>query len=87
MLTGRLNKINNFLVLLKIINDVCGMEIIDKDFKEKIDKRISTLGVKKSHLANLMGLDAVRYSQTMSGKRKIQPNELNALKNYLGIQV
>lgn len=60
------------------------MEKIDKEFKEKIDKRIAAMGVKKSHLANRMGLDPVRFSQTLNGVRKIQPNELNALNIYLG---
>lgn len=60
------------------------MEKIDKGFKEKIDKRISTMGIKKSHLATKMGLDPVRLSQTLSGVRKIQPNELNALNLCLG---
>lgn len=60
------------------------MEKIDKKFKEKIDRRIANMGVKKSHLANHMGLDPVRFSQTLNGVRKIQPDELGALNKYLG---
>lgn len=60
------------------------MEKINKEFKEKIDKRISSMGIKKSHVATKMGLDPVRFSQTLNGIRKIQPNELNALNLCLG---
>jgi len=61
------------------------MEKISKEFKEKVDKRISSMGMKKSHLAKQMNLDPVRYSQTMSGKRNITAEEMNILKTQLGI--
>lgn len=62
------------------------MEIVTKEFKEKVDKRISSMGIKKSHLAAKMGLDSVRFSQTMKGIRKIKPDELNALNLCLGLK-
>jgi plasmid maintenance system antidote protein VapI len=58
---------------------------MDKDLKEKIEARIKAMGLKKSHIANIIGLDPVRYSQTMAGKRNITPIELGRLKSYLGI--
>lgn len=72
--------------MLNLFNDIWGMEIVTKEFKEKVDKRIASMGIKKSHLAEKMGLDSVRFSQTMKGIRKIQPNELNALNSCLGLK-
>lgn len=63
------------------------MEIVDKELKRKVNRRIKTVGVRKAYLAKLMGLDAVRFSQTMAGKRKIQPKELRVLVAYLSIDL
>lgn len=61
------------------------MEIVTKEFKEKVDKRVTSMGIKKSYLAAQMGLDSVRFSQTMKGIRKIQAHELNKLNSCLGL--
>jgi hypothetical protein len=58
---------------------------MDKELKAKIESRIKIMGLKKSFIASIIGLDPVRYSQTMSGKRNITPIELGKLKSYLGI--
>lgn len=63
------------------------MEIVDKELRRKINRRIKTIGVRKSYIAKLMGIDAVRFSQTMAGKRKIQPKELKVLMTYLSIDL
>ncbi|WP_312697059.1 hypothetical protein [Sphingobacterium mizutaii] len=62
------------------------METVTQDFKKKVDQRISSMGIKKSYLASQMGLDPVRFSQTMKGIRKIQPTELSKLKSCLGMR-
>ena len=58
---------------------------MDKDLRTSVESRICLMGVKKEHVAKRIGLDKVRFSQTLSGKRKITDLELTALKNYLGL--
>lgn len=58
---------------------------MDKDLRKKIEDRISILGYKKKYVAERIGLDKVRFSQTLSGKRKITPEEYTGLKSLLGI--
>lgn len=53
--------------------------------KEKVNQRIKSMGIKKQHLAKQMGLDPVRFSQTMNGKRNITADEFSILKSTLGI--
>lgn len=58
---------------------------MEKELREKIEKRISSMGLKKEHIAKQIGLDKVRFSQTLSGKRKITSDEQSALFRILGI--
>lgn len=58
---------------------------MDKELKEKIEKRISSMGFKKEYVGKQIGLDKVRFSQTLSGKRKITSDEQSALLRFLGI--
>lgn len=58
---------------------------MEKDLKEKVEKRISAMGYKKEFVAKQIGLDKVRFSQTLSGVRKITSDEKSALCRFLGI--
>ena len=58
------------------------MKIEDRN---KIEKRIASMGLKKEYVAKQIGLDKVRFSQTLSGVRKITNDELSALYRFLGI--
>lgn len=58
---------------------------MDKELRKKIEERISILGYKKNFVAQRIGLDKVRFSQTLSGKRNITPEEYTGLKNLLGL--
>jgi len=58
---------------------------LTKELLDQINTRIAMLGIKKAHLAKRMGIDSVRYSQVMSGKRKLQPSEYKELKDCLGL--
>lgn len=58
---------------------------MDEVLRKKIEDRISILGYKKVFVAQRIGLDKVRFSQTLSGKRKITPEEYTGLKNLLGL--
>ena len=58
---------------------------MEKQLREKIERKISLMGLKKEHVAKQIGLDKVRFSQTLSGKRKITSDEQAALFRFLGI--
>lgn len=58
---------------------------MDKELRKKIESRISSLGVKKEHVAKQIGLDKVRFSQSLSGKRKFTLSEHVGLMRYLGL--
>lgn len=58
---------------------------MEKQLREKIERKISSMGLKKEHVAKQIGLDKVRFSQTLSGKRKITSDEQTALFRFLGI--
>jgi len=58
---------------------------MDKQLREKIEKRISSMGYKKEFVGKQIGLDKVRFSQTLSGARKITSDEKSALFRFLGI--
>lgn len=58
---------------------------MDKELRKKVEDRITVLGYKKIYVAQRIGLDKVRFSQTLSGKRKITPEEFSGLKNLLGL--
>jgi transcriptional regulator with XRE-family HTH domain len=58
---------------------------MDKDFKEKVEKRIKLMGVKKSFVAERLGISKSQLSQTFSGMRKLNPNEETILRNMLNL--
>lgn len=58
---------------------------MNKEFKEKIEKRLSLIGMKKSYLAEQMGISTSQLSQTFSGVRKLQPLEETRLRKALNL--
>lgn len=58
---------------------------MEKELREQVENRIALMGLKKEHVAKRIGLDKVRFSQTLSGKRNITDQEIVALKLYLGL--
>lgn len=56
---------------------------MDALLKEKIESRIEIMGLQKKFVAKKIGLDAVRFSQTLAGKRKLTDMEYTGLKNLL----
>lgn len=58
---------------------------MNKEFKEKIEKRLSLIGMKKSYLAEQMGISTSQLSQTFSGVRKLQPCEETKLRKALNL--
>jgi antitoxin component HigA of HigAB toxin-antitoxin module len=50
-----------------------------------IQERITVMGLKKKYLAARMGIDPVRFSQVLAGKRKLKGQELRELKLALGL--
>jgi len=58
---------------------------MDAELKKNIETRIEVLGYQKKFVAKKIGLDAVRFSQTLAGKRKLTELEYTGLKNFLGL--
>jgi len=58
---------------------------MDVQLKNKVEKRIRLLGYKKEFVAKQIGLDKVRFSQTLSGVRKITADEQFLLLKFLGL--
>lgn len=58
---------------------------MEEKLREKVVKRIAAMGYKKEFVAKKIGLDKVRFSQTLSGVRKITPSEESALIRFLGL--
>lgn len=58
---------------------------MDKELREKVEKRIKLMGLKKEYIAKQIGLDKVRFSQTLAGVRKITSDEQAALVRLLGL--
>lgn len=58
---------------------------MDKELRQKIERRISSMGLKKEYIAKQIGLDKFRFSQSLSGVRKITSDELSALLRLLGL--
>lgn len=58
---------------------------MDKELKEKVEKRLSLTGIKKEYLANQMGLSKSQLSQTFSGIRKMKPEEETKLRIALNL--
>jgi len=59
---------------------------MEQKLRDIVEKRISSMGFKKEYVAKQIGLDKVRFSQTLSGVRKITADEQSALCRFLGIQ-
>lgn len=55
------------------------------NFIELIRKRIDTMGLKKSYVANRIGLCKVRFSQSLNKKRRFTSEEITKLKKLLNI--
>ena len=55
------------------------------DFIKLIRKRIETMGLKKSYVANRIGLCKVRFSQSLNKKRRFAPEEITKIKKLLNI--
>jgi DNA-binding transcriptional regulator YdaS (Cro superfamily) len=58
---------------------------MDKEFKEKVDKRLKLMGIKKSYLAEKMSVSPPELSQIFSGYRKMKPEEETKLRLTLNI--
>lgn len=58
---------------------------MDKTLRDKIEKRITSMGVKKQHIASQIGLDAIKFSQRMNGTTKWETDRLSALLRLLGL--
>lgn len=58
---------------------------MEKDLKEKAIKRLKLIGMKKSYLAEQMGISVSQLSQTFSGIRKLKTEEETRLKITLNL--
>lgn len=58
---------------------------MEKELKEKVEKRLALMGMKKSHLASKIGISSVQLSQTFSGSRKLNPEEETKLRLFLNL--
>ena len=58
---------------------------MEKDFKEKVLKRLSLIGMKKSHLATKIGISSVQLSQTFAGTRKLNTEEETKIRLFLNL--
>lgn len=58
---------------------------MDKELKEKIEKRLKLSGIKKSYLAEKIGLSKSQLSQTFSGMRKLSPEEETKIRLTLNL--
>lgn len=52
---------------------------------EQVNKRIRMLGIRKSHIANKIGVKPSALSHYLNGNRGLKPEATTALKNYLGL--
>lgn len=58
---------------------------MDKELKDKVEKRLNLIGMKKSYLAEQMGISTSQLSQTFSGVRKLQSQEEQRLRKTLNL--
>lgn len=58
---------------------------MEQEFKDKIEKRLALIGMKKSYLAKQIGISTSQLSQTFSGVRKLQPIEEARLRKVLNL--
>lgn len=59
--------------------------VITKDFLTNVEDKIRKRGLQKKYVAQQVGLDQVRFSQSLKGKRNFTPSEVSGLINFLGI--
>ena len=52
---------------------------------DKINKRIKMLGITKGHLASKANMKPSELSHVLSGRRKFNPEQETAIRNYLGL--
>lgn len=58
---------------------------MEQEFKDKIEKRLALIGMKKSYLAKQIGISTSQLSQTFSGVRKLQTIEEARLRKVLNL--
>lgn len=51
---------------------------------EILTKKINALGLKKSHVAKIIGCSSTELSHFIHGRRKLRPEVLDKLNKYLG---
>lgn len=52
---------------------------------EQVNKRIKIMGLRKSHVADKIGVKPSALSHYLNGNRGLTPEAKTALKNYLGL--
>ena len=52
---------------------------------EQVNKRIKVMGLRKSHVADKIGIKPSALSHYLNGSRGLKPEATTALKNYLGL--
>lgn len=52
---------------------------------DKIEKRITQLGITKQHLAKKAGMTSSELSHVLNGRRKFKPEQETIIRNYLSI--
>lgn len=58
---------------------------MEKELKNKVEKRLEAIGMKKSYLAKQIGISTSQLSQTLSGTRKLKPEEETRLRLTLSL--
>lgn len=58
---------------------------MDKELKEKVEKRLRLSGIKKSYLAEKIGISKSQLSQTFSGIRKLTTEEETKMRVFLNL--
>lgn len=53
--------------------------------KEQVNKRIKIMGLRKSHVANKIGVKPSALSHYLNGTRGLSSESETALRNYLGL--
>lgn len=52
---------------------------------DTINKRLTQLGITKSHLAKKANMTPSELSHVLSGRRKLKPEQETSIRNYLAI--
>ena len=56
-----------------------------EELKIQVENRIKLLGIKKSHVANQIGITNVYLSYCLNGKKTMSEEKVNKLKAYLSL--